>query len=107
MYTLFVILIVVAALLMIGIVLIQESKGGGLASQFSGYNQIGGVRLLLPILTTCLVSVPVSRRMQLLLQLLLLRLPLLRLLLRRSKNFFSPNKNNGEFAHASSPFLFF
>ena len=44
MYTLFVILIVVAALLMIGIVLIQESKGGGLASQFSGYNQIGGVR---------------------------------------------------------------
>ena len=44
MYTLFVVFIVVAALLMIGIVLIQESKGGGLASQFSGYNQIGGVR---------------------------------------------------------------
>ena len=44
MYTLFVVLIVIAALLMIGIVLIQESKGGGLASQFSGYNQIGGVR---------------------------------------------------------------
>ena len=44
MYTLFVILIVIAALLMIGIVLIQESKGGGLASQFSGYNQIGSVR---------------------------------------------------------------
>lgn len=44
MYTFFVILIVLAALLMIGIVLIQESKGGGLASQFSGYNQIGGVR---------------------------------------------------------------
>ena len=44
MYTLFVILIVVAALLMIGIVLIQESKGGGLASNFSSYNQIGGVR---------------------------------------------------------------
>ncbi len=44
MYTLFVVLIVVAAVLMIGIVLIQESKGGGLASQFSGYNQIGGVR---------------------------------------------------------------
>ena len=31
-------------LLMIGIVLIQESKGGGLASNFSSYNQIGGVR---------------------------------------------------------------
>ena len=44
MYTLFVILIVIAALLMIGIVLIQESKGGGLASNFSSYNQIGGVR---------------------------------------------------------------
>ena len=44
MYTLFVVLIVVAALLMIGIVLIQESKGCGLASQFSGYNQIGDVR---------------------------------------------------------------
>ena len=44
MYTLFIVLMVVAALLMIGIVLIQESKGGGLASQFSGYNQIGGVR---------------------------------------------------------------
>ena len=44
MYTLLVIIMVIAALLMIGIVLIQESKGGGLASQFSGYNQIGGVR---------------------------------------------------------------
>ena len=44
MYTLFVIFIVVAAVLMIGIVLIQESKGGGLASNFSTYNQIGGVR---------------------------------------------------------------
>ncbi|MBQ9215684.1 MAG: preprotein translocase subunit SecG [Prevotella sp.] len=44
MYTLLVILIVIAALLMIGIVLIQESKGGGLASNFSSYNQIGGVR---------------------------------------------------------------
>jgi preprotein translocase subunit SecG len=44
MYTLFVILIVIAAVLMIGIVLIQESKGGGLSSSFAGYNQIGGVR---------------------------------------------------------------
>ena len=44
MYTLFVILIVIAALLMIGIVLIQESKGGGLASNYSQFNQIGGVR---------------------------------------------------------------
>ena len=43
-YTLFVILIVIAALLMIGIVLIQESKGGGLSSNFSASNQIMGVR---------------------------------------------------------------
>lgn len=44
MYTLFVILIVLVALLMIGIVLIQESKGGGLSSNFSASNQIMGVR---------------------------------------------------------------
>ena len=44
MYTLFVILIVIAAVLMIGIVLIQESKGGGLSSSFAGYNQVAGVR---------------------------------------------------------------
>ena len=44
MYTFFVILIVLAALLMIGIVLIQESKGGGLSSNFSSSNQIMGVR---------------------------------------------------------------
>lgn len=44
MYTLFVILIVLASLLMIGIVLIQESKGGGLASGFSSANSVAGVR---------------------------------------------------------------
>ena len=44
MYTLFVILIVITAILMIGIVLIQESKGGGLSSSFAGYNQVAGVR---------------------------------------------------------------
>ncbi len=44
MYTILVILICIAALLMIGIVLIQESKGGGLSSSFASYNQIGGVR---------------------------------------------------------------
>ena len=43
-YTLFVILILIAAVLMIGIVLIQESKGGGLASNFSSSNAIMGVR---------------------------------------------------------------
>jgi len=44
MYILIVILVVLASLLMIGIVLIQESKGGGLASSFSSSNQIMGVR---------------------------------------------------------------
>ena len=44
MYTLLVILIVVASVLMCFIVLIQESKGGGLASGFSSSNQIMGVR---------------------------------------------------------------
>ena len=43
-YTLFVILILIASVLMIGIVLIQESKGGGLASNFSSSNSIMGVR---------------------------------------------------------------
>ena len=44
MYTLFVILIVIASFLMIGVVLIQESKGGGLSSNFSSSNSIMGVR---------------------------------------------------------------
>ena len=43
-YTLFVVLIVLVSLLMIFIVLIQESKGGGLASNFSSSNSIMGVR---------------------------------------------------------------
>ena len=43
-YTLFLVLILLAAVLMIGIVLIQESKGGGLASNFSSSNAIMGVR---------------------------------------------------------------
>ena len=43
-YILFVIFIVIASLFMIGIVLIQESKGGGLASNFSSSNAIMGVR---------------------------------------------------------------
>lgn len=44
MYTFFVVLIVLVSLLMIGIVLIQESKGGGLSSNFSSSNAIMGVR---------------------------------------------------------------
>lgn len=44
MYTLLIILIVILAIFMCLIVLIQESKGGGLASSFSASNQIMGVR---------------------------------------------------------------
>ena len=44
MYLLFIGLIVVAALLLCFVVLIQNSKGGGLASSFASSNQIMGVR---------------------------------------------------------------
>jgi preprotein translocase subunit SecG len=44
MYTLFVVLAVIVAVLLALIVLIQESKGGGLASSFASSNQIMGVR---------------------------------------------------------------
>ena len=44
MYTLIIVLIILASVLMCGIVLIQESKGGGLASSFATSNQIMGVR---------------------------------------------------------------
>lgn len=44
MYLLCIVLIVVVSVLMCGIVLIQNSKGGGLASSFASSNQIMGVR---------------------------------------------------------------
>ncbi|WP_455669447.1 preprotein translocase subunit SecG [Phocaeicola sp.] len=44
MYLLFVGLIVLAALLMCFVVLIQNSKGGGLSSSFASSNKIMGVR---------------------------------------------------------------
>ena len=44
MYTLLIVLILIASLLMCFIVLIQESKGGGLASNVASSNQILGVR---------------------------------------------------------------
>lgn len=44
MYTLIIVLAILVAVLMCGIVLIQESKGGGLASGFSSSNAIMGVR---------------------------------------------------------------
>ena len=44
MYTLLVVLAVIVAVLLAFVVLIQESKGGGLASNFASSNQIMGVR---------------------------------------------------------------
>lgn len=44
MYNLFVILVVIASIFMCLIVLIQESKGGGLASGYASGNQVLGVR---------------------------------------------------------------
>jgi len=44
MYFLITVLVVLAAVFMILIVLVQNSKGGGLASGFSSSNQIMGVR---------------------------------------------------------------
>lgn len=44
MYIFFSILIVLACLLLIGVVLIQKSKGGGLASDYSSGNQYLGYR---------------------------------------------------------------
>ena len=44
MLTLIIILIVLACFALAFIVLIQNSKGGGLASNFAGSNQVMGVR---------------------------------------------------------------
>ncbi|MBO4820643.1 MAG: preprotein translocase subunit SecG [Prevotella sp.] len=44
MFTLFAIFIIVSALLVIGLVLIQESKGGGLSSQFDDFKNHFGVQ---------------------------------------------------------------
>lgn len=44
MYIFLCILIVIASFLMVGAVLIQKSKGGGLASDYSGANQYMGYR---------------------------------------------------------------
>lgn len=44
MQTFVIILTVIIAILLIAVVLVQKSKGGGLASNFAGSNQIMGVR---------------------------------------------------------------
>ena len=38
------VIIIIAAILLVGIVLIQKSKGGGLAADFSGANNMMGIR---------------------------------------------------------------
>ncbi len=43
-YTLITIIVVIASILLVGIVLVQNSKGGGLASSFQSQNQIMGVK---------------------------------------------------------------
>ena len=43
MYILLITFIVLAALLMVGIVLIQESRGGGMASRYDNYKKLVGV----------------------------------------------------------------
>ena len=44
MYAFIIVLIILASILLIGVVLIQKSKGGGLASGFASGNQMMGVR---------------------------------------------------------------
>lgn len=44
MYALLIVLTLICAVLLICVVLIQKSKGGGLSSTFAGSNQIMGVR---------------------------------------------------------------
>jgi preprotein translocase subunit SecG len=44
MYALISVLIIIGSILLTLIVLVQNSKGGGLASNFSGSNQVMGVR---------------------------------------------------------------
>lgn len=44
LYVIIIILTLVVAILLVGIVLIQKSKGGGLSSQFGGAGSVMGVR---------------------------------------------------------------
>ena len=44
MYIILAILITIASILLIGVILIQKSKGGGLAANVNNYNQFMGVR---------------------------------------------------------------
>ena len=44
MYQILAVLITIASILLIGVILIQKSKGGGLAANVNNYNQFMGVR---------------------------------------------------------------
>ena len=73
MQTLILVLIFIVSLLVIFVVLIQNSKGGGLSSTFASSNQVMGVRkttdflekstwtLAIALLALCLFSAPYSR----------------------------------------------
>jgi preprotein translocase subunit SecG len=68
--TAFGIILIIICLLLVGIVLIQESKGGGIASNFSSANQIIGVKrgaelvekitwgLVIALILVCLAMAP-------------------------------------------------
>lgn len=60
MYTLFSVLILIVSILLILIVLVQNPKGGGLASNFAGSNQIMGVRKTADILEKATWTLAVS-----------------------------------------------
>lgn len=44
MYGIFATLITIASIVLVGVILIQKSKGGGLAANVNNYNQFMGVR---------------------------------------------------------------
>ena len=60
LHTIVIILTLLAAILLIGIVLIQKSKGGGLSSSFAGSNQIMGVRRTIVEKTTWYLAAAVA-----------------------------------------------
>ena len=63
MYGFLIILIIIASILLIGVVLIQKSKGGGLASGFASGNQMMGVRKTTDfIMGSCHLHLPAQHR---------------------------------------------
>jgi len=60
MYTLFSVLILIVCILLILVVLVQNPKGGGLASNFASSNQIMGVRKTADLLEKATWTLAVS-----------------------------------------------